>query len=237
MKLRCLIVDDEPIARQGMQEYIRQTEFLIEQGNAGSAQEASTLMDKETTDLLLLDVQMPGKTGLDFLRTLKNPPMVILVTAYSEFAVEGFDLDVVDFLVKPVSYPRFLKAVTKARDYYTIKLNTGIAPAEPFFFVKCNGKLERVLFHDVLMVEGMQNYVMIHSREKKLIVYMTMTAMEAQLPASDFMRVHKSYIVSLNKIQSLDNHDLVLASGRVPVSRSLYETVRTRILGNTLAKR
>lgn len=237
MKLRCLIVDDEPVARQGMREYIHETEFLHLQAEASSAQEAEALMSQGNIDLILLDIQMPGTTGLEFLRTLKNPPMAIITTAFSEFALEGFELDVIDYLVKPVPYTRFLKAVTKAQDFHRMKAGKSETHADPYIFVKSNGKLERLFFLDIQFVEGMQNYVMIHTLDKKLVVYMTMTAMEAHLPAADFMRVHKSYIVSINKVKSVENHELVLETAKVPVSRTLYEAVRARILGNNLAKR
>lgn len=239
MKLRCMVVDDEPVARQGMIEYILETDFLHLQAEASNATEASELLGKGDIDLILLDIQMPGISGLEFLRTLKNPPMVIITTAFSEFALEGFELDVMDYLVKPIPYPRFLKAVTKARDFKQLKSKTTLPTPDEvnFMFVKSNGKFERVFFDDILLVEAMQNYVVMHVNNQKLVVYMTMTGMEAQLPASAFMRVHKSYIVPIAKVQAIQNHELVIDKFKVPVSRTLYESVCNRILGDNLAKR
>jgi len=239
MKLRCMVVDDEPVARQGMIEYIRETDFLQLQAEASNALEAFELLGKGDIDLILLDIQMPGMNGLELLRKLKNPPMVIITTAFSEFALEGFELDVMDYLVKPIPYQRFLKAVTKALDFKKLKLKEieSIPEDVNFMFVKSNGKFERVFFDDILLVEAMQNYVVIHVNNQKLVVYMTMTGMEAQLPVSVFMRVHKSYIVPIAKVQAIQNHELTIDRFKVPVSRTLYEAVCNRILGDNLAKR
>jgi DNA-binding LytR/AlgR family response regulator len=238
MKLRCLVVDDEPVARQGMVEYIRETDFLQLQAEASNAVEAVARLAVGDVDLILLDIQMPGMTGLELLRTLKNPPLVIITTAFSEFALEGFELDVMDYLVKPIPYPRFLKAVTKARDFKALKTQDPTSEHEiNFMFVKSNGKFERVFFHDILLVEAMQNYVILHLSNQKLVVYITMSGMEAQLPSARFMRVHKSYIVPVDKVQAIQNHELIIAQFKVPVSRTLYEAVCNRILGDNLAKR
>jgi DNA-binding LytR/AlgR family response regulator len=237
MKLRCLVVDDEPVARQGMVEYIREADFIQLQAEASNAVEAAAKLAEGNIDLILLDIQMPGMTGLEFLRTLKNPPMVIITTAFSEFALEGFELDVMDYLVKPIPYPRFLKAVTKARDFKALKGKDGAAPEVNFMFVKSNGKFERVFFDDIVLVEAMQNYVMLHVNNQKLVVYMTMGGMEAQLPTATFMRVHKSFIVPVGKVQAIQNHELTIDKFKVPVSRTLYEVVCNRILGDNLAKR
>jgi DNA-binding LytR/AlgR family response regulator len=238
MKLRCLVVDDEPVARQGMVEYIRETDFLQLQAEASNAVEAAAKLAEGNIDLILLDIQMPGMTGLEFLRTLKNPPMVIITTAFSEFALEGFELDVMDYLVKPIPYPRFLKAVTKAHDFRALKTHDASStPEVNFMFVKSNGKFERVFFDDIVLVEAMQNYVVLHVNNQKLVVYMTMGGMETQLPTTTFMRVHKSFIVPVGKVQAIQNHELTIDKFKVPVSRTLYEAVCNRILGDNLAKR
>jgi DNA-binding LytR/AlgR family response regulator len=237
MKLRCLVVDDEPMARQGMVEYIRETDFLQLQAEASNAVEAAARLAAGDVDLILLDIQMPGITGLEFLRTLKNPPMVIITTAFSEFALEGFELDVMDYLVKPIPYQRFQKAVMKARDFKALKGKDAVPADVNFIFVKSNGKFERVFFDDIILVEAMQNYVVLHVNNQKLVVYMTMGGMETQLPSAMFMRVHKSYIVPIGKVQAIQNHELTIAQFKVPVSRTLYEAVCNRILGDNLAKR
>jgi DNA-binding LytR/AlgR family response regulator len=220
-----------------MVEYIRETDFLQLHAEASNAFEATAKLAEGDIDLILLDIQMPGMTGLELLRTLKNPPLVIITTAFSEFALEGFELDVMDYLVKPIPYPRFLKAVTKARDFKALKGQDVTASEINFMFVKSNGKFERVFFEDILLVEAMQNYVIVHVNNQKLVVYMTLGGMEAQLPSARFMRVHKSFIVPVGKVQAIQNHELTIAQFKVPVSRTLYEAVCNRILGDNLARR
>lgn len=237
MKLACVVVDDEPIARKGMEEYVREVDFLQLLGSCGSAAEAASFLSQQRVDLLLLDIQMPRLTGLEFLRTLKNPPMTILTTAFGEYALEGYALDVLDYLVKPVPFDRFLRAVQKGMDYYQLLNRPVDVPAKEYFFVKSNGKYERVAFSDILFVESMQNYVVIHLTTQKLIVYMTMSGMEAELPKQQFMRVHKSFIVAVDKVTAIDNHEILIQQKRIPFSRTLKEAVMKRVLGNDLLSR
>ena len=235
IRLKCMVVDDEPLARKGMQEYIRETETLEFTGECRNADEANTFMQANPVDLIFLDIQMPGLTGLEFLRGLTNPPMVIITTAFSEFALEGFELDVIDYLVKPIPFVRFSKAVAKAVDFYKVRLAPDVT--QPYIFVKSAGKYERLFFDDILFVEAMQNYVIIHLAGHKHIVYLTLSGMEARLPATQFMRVHKSFIAALEKVNAIEDHELIIGPFRIPVSRSLKEQVTTRILGGNLLKR
>lgn len=239
MKLNCLVVDDEPLARKGMVEYIRETDFLTLAGECSNAAEAEVSVNQGGIDLILLDVQMPGISGLDLLRKLKNPPMVIITTAFTEYALEGYDLDVMDYLVKPIPYDRFLKVVNKARDFYSIKNESKLSPnhSSEYLFVKCNGKFERVFFKDILFAEAMQNYVIIHLPGQKLVVYLTLSGLEAQLPKAQFMRVHKSYIAAFDKVNSIQDHELVIRQFRVTVSRLLMEEVKKRVMGDNLLQR
>jgi DNA-binding LytR/AlgR family response regulator len=236
--LRCLIVDDEPIARQGMSEYVREVEFLSLAGECGSAAQAAGHLAKGEVDLLLLDIQMPHLTGIDFIKTLKNPPLVIFTTAFSEYALEGYALDVIDYLVKPIPFDRFLKAAQKAYDFFSLKekANQPKETSPDYFFVKSNGKYERVLFADLLYVESMQNYVVLHLPGQKLIVYMTLAGLEASLPPQ-FIRVHKSYLVSLDHVSAIDNNEIVIRQARIPISRGLREEVMKRIVGGSLLSR
>lgn len=236
MKLNCLIIDDEPLARKGIAEYVSEIDFLQAVGECGSAAEAASFLTQHRVDLLLLDVQMPRLTGIDFLRTLAHPPMAIITTAYSEYALEGYSLDVIDYLVKPIPFDRFLKAVHKAFDFHSMRQKETASVPE-YFFVKSNGKYEKVTFNDILFVESMQNYVIIHLQAQKLIVYMTLAGLEAQLPPKKFMKVHKSFVVAIDKVNSIENNEIIIKQSRIPVSRTLKDEVMKRILGDNLLSR
>ena len=236
MILNCLIVDDEPLARKGMEEYVKEISFLQLTGSCENAVKASAFLNEGTIDLMLLDIQMPKLSGIEFLKTLKNPPLVIFTTAFSEYALESYSLDVIDYLVKPIPFDRFLKAVQKAFDFQTLRLKAG-TETENFFFVKCDHKFEKVNYSDVLYVESMQNYSIIHTHDRKLITYITLSSLEEQLPSTRFLKVHKSFIVSLEKIKALDGHDILIGNARVPISRGIKDEVTAKIMGNHLFKR
>jgi len=237
MKLNCLIVDDEPVARNGMEEYVKEIEFLNLVAKCESAVKASTWLDTNKIDLLFMDIHMPKMSGIDFLKTRKDAPLVIITTAYPEYALEGYSLDVIDYLVKPIPFDRFLKATQKARDFYALKQPAKSA-GEEYFFVKCDSKFERINFEDVLFIESLQNYVVIHTINRKYISYLTLSSMEHQLPETKFMKVHKSYLVGLAKIKAIEGNEIVVDNGlRVPISRNLRDEVMNRILGNNLMKR
>jgi DNA-binding LytR/AlgR family response regulator len=237
MKLNCLIVDDEPLARKGMEEYVSEVPFLKVAGSCESAVKASSILNEQTIDLILLDIQMPKLSGIEFLKTLKNPPLVIFTTAFSEYALESYSLDVIDYLVKPIPFERFLKATQKAFDFYSLKKSATNEIKNAFFFIKCDHKFEKVNYGEVLYVEAMQNYCIIHTPDRKMIAYITMTSIEEQLPADRFLKVHKSFIVSLDKVKSLDGGEIVIGTARIPISRSIKEDVMSKIVGNNLFKR
>ena len=237
MKLNCLIVDDEPVARKGLEEYVREVEFLSLAGKCENAMRAATFLNQDNVDLLLLDIHMPKLSGIDFLKSLKNPPMVIFTTAFSDYALEGYALDIIDYLVKPIPFDRFLKAVQKAKDFHTLKLKAGTPSTQDYFFIKCDHKFEKVNYKDVLYVEAMQNYCIIHVPDRKMITYITFSGLESQLPGDMFLKVHKSFLVSLDKIKSVDSNEIIIANSRIPISRSLKEEVMKRIMGDNLLKR
>lgn len=237
MKLNCLIIDDEPLARKGISEYVREVDFLQSAGECTSAAEAASIMAAHQIDLLLLDIQLPRLSGIDFLKTLTRPPMAIFTTAFSEYALEGYSLDVIDYLVKPIPFDRFLKAVQKAHDFHQMRQRDLPTASPDYFFVKSNGKYERVAFSDILYVESMQNYVLIHLPGQKLIVYMTLAGLEAQLPPRRFMKVHKSFVVSIEQVNAIENNEIIIRQARIPVSRTLKDDVMKRILGNNLLSR
>ena len=235
MKLRCLIVDDEPMARKGLQEYVKDISFLEHVGSCENALKATEFLQQHTVDLMLLDINMPHLTGIEFLKSLENQPLVIFTTAHPDYALESYSLDVLDYLVKPIMFDRFQQAVQKAYDYQLLRASS--MPSPDFFFIKCDHVFEKVLFNDVLYVESMQNYCILHTPARKLIAYITLTGLEEKLPKSKFMKVHKSFIVNLDKITALDGNDLFINKAQIPVSRNLKDDVMKRVMGDNLFKR
>jgi len=233
-----MIIDDEPIACRGLEEYIAEIEFLTLINICDNAVKAYAFIHSEKVDLIFLDIEMPKVTGIEFLQSLKNPPAVILTTAYPDYALQGYDLDVIDYLVKPVSFPRFLKAATKAKDFLTGR-NTDRENKtdKDHFFLKVNSKFEKIFYDEVLYVEAMQNYVAVHLQDKKLISYITISQVETGLPAHLFMRIHKSYLVSLSKIQSIEGNTLTINEQQIPISRKLKEILKDKVVDKKLFKR
>lgn len=235
MKLNCLIVDDEPMARKGLEEYVKDVSFLEHVGSCENAVKATEFLQQKAVDLMLLDINMPHITGIEFLKSLESPPLVIFTTAHPDYALESYSLDVLDYLVKPIMFDRFQKAAQKAYDYQLLRASSMSSP--DFFFIKCDHVFEKVHFNDVLYVEAMQNYCILHTPARKLIAYITLSGLEDKLPKSNFMKVHKSFIVSLDKITALDGNDLFINKAQIPVSRSLKDEVMSRVMGDNLFKR
>src|SRR5690606_10190184 len=196
-------------------------------------------LNQEKIDLIYLDIHMPKLSGIEFLKTLKNPPLTIFTTAYSDYALEGYTLDVIDYLVKPISFDRFLKASQKALEFSQLKARAenNTTPQVDYFFVKCDRKFEKVFFSDVIYIEGLQNYAVIHVGERKLITYITLTSLENQLPKEQFLKVHKSFIISVPHVQAIEKDEIIINNIRIPISRSLHDDVVRQILGNRLFKR
>jgi DNA-binding LytR/AlgR family response regulator len=238
MSINCIIIDDEPLARKGMKEYIADVDFLRLAGEFDNPLKAADMISRGEVQLLFLDIQMPRITGLDFFKTLASPPPVIFTTAYPQYALEGFEVNALDYLVKPISFSRFLAATLKAKEYYEIReKNTGSGTASDYFFIKADNKLVKILFDDVLYVEALQNYVTIHTAGKKYMTYLTFKAVEDYLPADNFLKVHKSYIVAASKIDSIEGNDIRIGQQHIPISRNQKEEVMEKLLKNRFLKR
>lgn len=238
MKFNCLIVDDEPVARQGLAEYVNEIDFLHLVAQCEDPVKASACLKEHTIDLIFLDIHMPKVTGIAFLKILKNPPLIILTTAYPEYALESYSLDVVDYLMKPITFDRFLKASQKALDLLLLKKKAVNTQENPdYFFVKSESKFEKVFYRDVLYIEALQNYAIIHTQDRKLITYLTMTSLENQLPKDQFIKVHKSFIVSIPSVKVIEGNELIIKQTHIPISRNLKEEVLNQIMGNKLFKR
>lgn len=234
--LRCIAVDDEPLALDLLEDNIHRVPFLDLKAKCSNPLEALEVLRKETIDLIFLDIQMPGLTGLQFIQSLSVKPMVILITAYDQYALEGFNLDVIDYLVKPVSFDRFLKACNKAWEFFSLK-SLGAAEGgsgDPgYFFVNAEYSLVKVVYDDIIMVEGLKDYVRIHlANSKPLIIRMSMKLIEEKLPHRKFLRIHKSYIISLDKITSIRKGSVFLGTSEVPVSDN-YKDALLAIVGHS----
>lgn len=237
MKLTCMIIDDEPLARKGMEEYVSDIEFLELVAVCDNALQANTYLQSNTVDLVLLDIQMPKLSGLDFLKSLEHPPVVIITTAYQEYALEGYELNVTDYLVKPIAFSRFVKAVNKARDFLLLKQKEPAAEPATYFFLKVDNRFEKINYDEILFAEALQNYVAIYTAEKKMLSYITFTQVENQLPAGKFLKVHKSYIVAMDKIKTVEGNIINIAQHQIPVSRGLRDEVMQKIVFDKLIKR
>lgn len=237
-----MILDDEPLARKGLKEYIADVDFLKLIGEVENPLKATELLSRGEVQLLFLDIQMPKITGLDFFKTLQTAPPVIFTTAYPQYALDGFEVNALDYLVKPFSFDRFLKAALKAKEFYEVRQkNKEVLPetnsAPSYFFIKADNKLVKILFDDILYVEALQNYVTIHTTEKKYITYLTFKSVEEYLPAEKFLKTHKSYIVSSSRIDCIEGNDIRIGQNHIPISRNLKDEVMERLLKGKFLKR
>lgn len=229
--IKCLAVDDEPLALDLLVDNIRQIPFLQLAGRCKNAFEAMESLQQEEIDLVFLDIQMPGITGMQFLQSLKFKPMIIFITAYRKYALDGFNLDVLDYLVKPVSFERFLKAANKALEFSELKKNHLTAKkteeSSDYIFVNSEYTLLKVVFSEITYIEGLKDYIKIHvaTSTKPIITRLSMKGIEEKLPSSKFIRVHKSFIVSLDKIMAIRKSRIRLANGEVPVSENYREAL------------
>lgn len=216
--MRCLIIDDEPAARDILRTYIKDTDELELIGECKDALEARSVLKENKVDLLFLDINMPRLSGIEFLKSLVHPPKVIFTTAYSEFALEGYDLDVVDYLLKPFSFDRFLKAVEKAS-----RSLTDSNSADGYITIKADGKLFRVAFQDILFAESSGDYITVHTKEQKITFYQTLTEFCGQLPEDQFIRIHRSHLVSLGHIDFVEGNLVHIHKKQFPIGKSYRE--------------
>ena len=228
--LRCLAIDDEPLALELLEDNISQVPYLKLEGRCSNAFEALKFLQEQTVDLIFLDIQMPGLTGLQFIQSLTQRPMIILITAYEKFALEGFNLDVIDYLVKPVPLDRFIKACNKAWELYNLRLKKteNSSSIEPeFLFVNVEYSLLKVEFADIQWIEGLKDYIRIHLKNssKPVITRMSMKAIEEELPSSRFIRVHKSFIVSVSAITSVRKNSIFIGVEEIPIGDNYKDAV------------
>lgn len=242
MNLKCVIVDDEPLAREGIARYVDQVDFLELLGTGSNPMDLMRLLETTDVDLIFLDIQMPVMNGIEYLKLAQTRPMVIITTAYPTYALEGFQLDVMDYLVKPITFSLFLNAVNKAREYHQLVTKSTQQDERPlrndaYFFIKCDYRFEKIHFDHILYIEAMQNYVTIFTTKGKYVTLLSLKSVEQNLDPELFLRVHKSYIVSVRQIDTIENHELVVKSARIPVSRQHREVLIERVVNDKLWKK
>ncbi|HBG70527.1 MAG: hypothetical protein A2W93_03670 [Bacteroidetes bacterium GWF2_43_63] len=246
MKLKCIVVDDEPLAVEKLSGYISRVPFLELQASFTSGMDALQFLKDNSTDLLFLDIQMDDLTGIQLLEVLKVKPQVVFTTAYSDYAIKGYELEVSDYLLKPISFERFLQSANRAYDKASDKIKTeaktdqpvaNAVPAPDFMFVKTEYRMEKVKFNDIHYVEGMKDYLRIVCPDKRIMTLTNFKNMLDMLPDEAFCRIHKSYIINLSKIQSIEKSHVVVLNERLPIGdsfrKSFFELLeKLRLINN-----
>ncbi|REE05945.1 LytR/AlgR family response regulator transcription factor [Marinoscillum furvescens] len=233
MNIRCLIIDDEPLAISVIKKYIEEVDDFICVGSCGNPLEALKYLEEHTVDLIFLDINMPKLTGMEFLQSLKERPLVVITTAYREYAAESYDYDVLDYLVKPIEFPRFFRTVQKAHDRLKFPTANGSSESSAkndHLFLKVDKKMVKVFFDEILYVESLKDYVMVRTQNEDLIVHHNLHSFTELLPPEGFMRIHRSYTASLDKIKAIDGNQVEIGGKYLPIGRNYQSEVKTRIL-------
>lgn len=245
MKINCLVVEDEPLARNLMTAYIEKIPYLNLLQACSNPLEAIDFLRENPVDLLFLDVQMPEITGITLLKILQKKPLVILTTAYSEYALEGYEHDVMDYLLKPITFERFLKAVEKAHARLSNSSSNSVIQekvvnpsdsVQPFIFVKDGTKLVKIKLNDILYVEGLKDYVTIHTRTQKVVTLQRLKTLEEELPENKFIRIHNSFIVAFEAIEAIEKEKVQIGSVFIPISDTYRKSFKEFIDASNLSK-
>jgi two-component system LytT family response regulator len=227
-KIRCLLVDDEPLAISLLEKHIAQLDFLTVTATCPNALKALDALRSQDIDLLFLDIQMPGLSGIDFLKTVKNVPKTIITTAYREFALEGYDLDVIDYLLKPITFDRFFKAIER----YLRGSVSPVIPAETatgYIFIKSGYQQIKVELAGILYIESVKDYIKVHNTQKEIIAKFKISEIEAELAGKGFLRVHRSFIVNLKNITAFNANDIIIGTAEIPIGESYKSSVLKRL--------
>jgi len=227
-QIKCIIVDDEPLAQDIISEYISRFDFLIETGKFDDALSAMKFMGKEAVDIIFLDIQMPLLDGVNFIKTLKNPPKVIFTTAHRQFAVEGFELNAIDYLVKPIPFHRFVQAVGKIRSIEASALENDDTSAA---FFRVDKKTIKVKYSDIQLIESLKDYIRVVLKDRSFVTYQSLAGILTLLPDSQFIQVHKSFIVNFQYVEAMEGNSLEIGGNRVPIGRSYREAALHKIYG------
>jgi DNA-binding LytR/AlgR family response regulator len=237
--IRCIIIEDERLAQDVIKNHLQKSGRFDLIGTYRNAPEAKEALERETVDLIFLDIQLPGMTGLNFLRSLSNPPLVVFTTSYPEYALESYEFNVIDYLLKPVSYERFSKTIDKIIDGKIFKTpNTEIKTVNrDHIFIRSEGKFFRISFADIIYIEGMKDYLKIHTKEHVIITHQTMMDMENILPGSHFIRIHKSYIVSIAYIKAVFGNSVDMGQTQLPIGLNYKERIMSFVTGKSFGTR
>ena len=229
MKIKCVITDDEPMARKGLKSYVDKIDFLQLEAVCEDAIQLNTYLQNSRLDLIFMDIEMPYISGLEMISTIENPPYVIITTAYEKYALKGYELNVVDYLLKPISFDRFLKAVNKVNNLINKKEETS-----EYIFVRSDKQMYKLFIKDILYVKSMENYICIYTENDKLVIRSTMKHIINTLPSSMYIQIHKSYLVNIEKIKMINGNQIVIGDETITIARNFREEVFQKIMKNSL---
>lgn len=236
MKIKCIIIDDEPLAISVLKNHLNDFENIQLVATFNTAISAIPIIEKNEIDLIFLDINMPKMSGLEFLKTLNIKPHVIITTAYREYAVESFDLDVLDYLVKPISFGRFLKAINKGTNRISLeneKQSDVVIKEEPFIFLKVDKKMMKIKLNDILYIESLKDYIKVFTVIENYMVHKSMTSISEELPSDNFLRIHRSFSIAINKITSVEGNTVEIAKKRIPIGRNYAIEAKQKIFNST----
>ena len=229
MKIKCVITDDEPMARKGLKSYVDKIDFLQLEAVCEDAIQLNTYLQNSRPDLIFMDIEMPYISGLEMISTIENPPYVIITTAYEKYALKGYELNVVDYLLKPISFDRFLKALNKVKNLINKKEETS-----EYIFVRSDKQMYKLFIKDILYVKSMENYICIYTENDKLVIRSTMKHIINTLPSSKYIQIHKSYLVNIEKIKMINGNQIVIGDETITIARNFREEVFQKIMKNSL---
>lgn len=232
MKIKCVLIDDEPLAMKVLQNYFNNFADFEITATFNNALEALEFINNNTVDAVFLDINMPMMTGFELIRLIEYKTKIIITTAFREFAAESYDLDVLDYLVKPIPLPRFIKCIHKIEADFNLKNNIKIEPhkIEPHIFIKVDKKMVKITIDEILFIEGMKEYIKVVTTDKTYITHKSLTSLSEELPADRFMRIHKSYIIAIDKVKSIEGNRIQILSYTLPIGRNYTKDVKSKIL-------
>ncbi len=236
MRIRCIIIDDEPLAISVIKNHLSEFQNIELIATFNTAIAALSTIETEEIDVIFLDINMPKMSGLEFLKTLSVKPHIIITTAYREFAVESFDLDVLDYLVKPIPFGRFLKSINKVQARINLekeKLSDIVIKEEPFIFLKVDKKMMKIKLNDILYIESLKDYIKVFTVAENYLVHKSMTSISEELPSDNFLRIHRSFTIAINKISSVEGNSIEIHKKRIPIGRNYLAQAKQKIFNST----